>query len=65
LKCPQNVHLPEAGLSLALEAGETIWTESSYTYRRAEVQPLLARAGFAVLDQWAADGFALTLASAT
>ena len=43
----------------------TIWTESSYKYRRANVQTLLVRAGFAVLDQWVADGFALTLACAT
>jgi L-histidine N-alpha-methyltransferase len=62
---PQNVHVPAARLCLAFEEGETIWTESSYKYRRADVEPLLARAGFAVLDQWAADGFALTLASAT
>lgn len=61
----QNVHVPGARLSLTFEAGETIWTESSYKYRRADVQPLLARAGFVVIDQWAADGFALTLASAT
>jgi L-histidine N-alpha-methyltransferase len=62
---PQNVHVPEARLDITFEEGETIWTESSYKYRRADVEPLLARAGFAVLDQWAADGFALTLASAT
>jgi dimethylhistidine N-methyltransferase len=62
---PQKVYVPAARLSLTFEAGETIWTESSYKYRRANVQTLLARAGFAVLDQWAADGFALTLACAT
>jgi L-histidine N-alpha-methyltransferase len=62
---PQKVHVSAARLSLTFEAGETIWTESSYKYRRANVRTLLARAGFAVLDQWAADGFALTLASAT
>ena len=61
---PQKVRVPAARLSLTFEEGETIWTESSYKYRRADVQPLLARAGFAVLDQWAADGFALTLAAA-
>jgi uncharacterized SAM-dependent methyltransferase len=62
---PQNVHVPGAKLRLAFDEGETIWTESSYKYRLADVEPLLARAGFAVLDQWAGDGFALTLASAT
>jgi L-histidine N-alpha-methyltransferase len=62
---PQNVRVPEARLDLTFEQGETIWTESSYKYRQADIQPLLARAGFAVLDQWAADGCALTLASAT
>jgi len=61
----QNVHVPGARLGLTLEEGETIWTESSYKYRPADIQPLLMRAGFTVLDQWAADGFALTLASAT
>jgi L-histidine N-alpha-methyltransferase len=63
--CRQNVHVPAARLRVTFEAGETIWTESSYKYRLADIQPMLARAGFAVLDQWAADGFALTLASAT
>jgi len=62
---PQNVRVPGARLSLTFEEGETIWTESSYKYRPADVPPLLARTGFTLLDQWAADGFALTLASAT
>jgi L-histidine N-alpha-methyltransferase len=62
---PQHVHVPAARLHIQFEAGETIWTESSYKYQRADVQTMLARAGFAVLDQWTTDGFALTLAGAT
>jgi L-histidine N-alpha-methyltransferase len=62
---PQNVHVPGARLSLTFGEGETIWTESSYKYRRANIQTLLGRAGFAVVDQWVTEGFALTLACAT
>ncbi len=57
---PQKVHVPAAKLHIPFEAGETIWTESSYKYRLADVQTILARAGFAVLEQWTTDGFALT-----
>jgi uncharacterized SAM-dependent methyltransferase len=50
-----------------MEAGETIWTESSYKYRPREIVAILERAGFAVRSQWleTGDGFALTLAEAT
>lgn len=60
----QEVHIPDFGVHLTLDAGETIWTESSCKYRLEEVGPLLARAGFEVTGQWAQDGFALTLARA-
>jgi L-histidine N-alpha-methyltransferase len=62
---PQNVHVPAARLSLTFDEGETIWTESSYKFRRANVRTLLGRAGFAVVDQWVTEGFALTLGRAT
>lgn len=60
----QDVHVPAARLDIAFQPGEAIWTESSYKYRPADVLAMLDRAGFAALDQWVADGFALTLAGA-
>jgi dimethylhistidine N-methyltransferase len=60
----QEVRVPAARLDIVFEPGETIWTESSYKYRSGDVLAMLDRAGFAALDQWAADGFALTLAGA-
>jgi len=62
--CRQEVRVPAARLDISFQPGETIWTESSYKYRPADVLAMLDRAGFAVLDQWTADGFALTLAGA-
>jgi len=62
----QQVHIPGASLEVSFEAGETIWTESSYKYRPDQVVEMLERAGFHIVEQWidAADGFALTLVSA-
>jgi dimethylhistidine N-methyltransferase len=62
----QHVRIPAASLELAFEAGETIWTESSYKYRPDGVVRMLERAGFRRLEQWTdeADGFALTLVQA-
>lgn len=60
----QEVRVPAAHLDITFEPGETIWTESSYKYFPGDVLAMLDRAGFAVLDEWAADGFALTLAGA-
>jgi L-histidine Nalpha-methyltransferase len=60
----QEVRVPDAGIVFTLEPGETIWTESSYKYHPAGIRVMLERAGFAVLDQWSADTFALTLAAA-
>jgi L-histidine Nalpha-methyltransferase len=62
----QRVHIAASRLDLTLDAGETIWTESSYKYRAAEIVAMLARAGFSAIDQWIdeADGFALTLVEA-
>ena len=63
---PQRVRVPAADLVIDVAAGETIWTESSYKYRPADVDDLLVHAGFAVAARWIdrADGFALTLARA-
>ena len=59
----QEIHVPAARLEISFQAGETIWTESSYKYRPDAVLAMLNRARFAALDQWVADGFALTLAA--
>jgi L-histidine N-alpha-methyltransferase len=62
----QRVHIAASRLDLTLDAGETIWTESSYKYRAAEIIAMLARAGFKAIEQWVdeGDGFALTLVEA-
>jgi L-histidine Nalpha-methyltransferase len=60
----QHVRIPGADLVLTFEAGETIWTESSYKYRVEDLAPMLSPAGFTVAGQWVDDGFALTLATA-
>ncbi len=61
----QRVRLPASDLDLVLEAGETIWTESSYKYRQDELAEMLGRAGFRRVAQWTHDGFCMTLADAT
>jgi L-histidine N-alpha-methyltransferase len=61
----QEIRVPAARLEISFQAGETIWTESSYKYQPDGVLAMLNRARFAALDQWVADGFALTLAAAT
>ena len=62
----QQVHIPGASLDVAFEAGETIWTESSYKYRPDDVQRMLERAGFSHVAQWIDEdaAFALTLVTA-
>ncbi len=59
----QEVVIPRANYLLSLEAGETIWTESSYKYEPAEVLRLGAEAGFRAGGQWIEPDarFALTL----
>jgi L-histidine Nalpha-methyltransferase len=57
----QDVHV--GNLPLTLDAGEAIWTESSYKYEPASIRELVERAGFVEREQWI-DGsarFALTL----
>ena len=62
----QRVRIAASQLDLAFDAGEAIWTESSYKYRAAEIVAMLQRAGFKEVDQWIdeSDGFALTLVDA-
>jgi L-histidine N-alpha-methyltransferase len=62
----QRVRLAGADIELKLEAGETIWTESSYKFDRRDLVRHLESAGFDTLNQWVDEGdqFALTLARA-
>jgi dimethylhistidine N-methyltransferase len=60
----QQVRIDAADLNFEVRQGESIWTESSYKYRPAEVERMLERNGFSRVDQWIdeQDGFAITLA---
>jgi dimethylhistidine N-methyltransferase len=58
----QRVRVRASRLDVTFDAGESIWTESSYKYRVDDLTPMLDRAGFAVIGQWQDSGFALTLA---
>ena len=58
----QEVRLA-GGVRIRFEAGETIWTESSYKYSEDSIADLGLRTGFTVSTQWIDPeaGFALTL----
>jgi L-histidine N-alpha-methyltransferase len=60
----QRVQVSGSRLDIVFDAGESIWTESSYKYRIDDLAPMLDRAGFRVTGQWQKSGFALTLAEA-
>ena len=60
----QRVRVPASRLDIIFEAGDTIWTESSYKYHQDAVVEMLGRAGFHSAEQWTKDGFCLTLAEA-
>jgi len=51
-KHAQTVHITRAGLSVRLEEGETIWTESSHKYSPSELLQLAMAAGFRFQGQW-------------
>jgi dimethylhistidine N-methyltransferase len=59
----QHVQIPGADLLVLFEAGESIWTESSYKYTLERLASLTAEAGFALHAQWTdpVAGFALAL----
>ena len=63
---PQLVIIPAADVEVAFEAGERIWTESSYKYEREQIDDLGVEAGFTVAEQWIDPDarFALTLFAA-
>lgn len=48
----QSVAIPAAGLGITLEAGETIWTESSHKYEPSEMFDMGGRTGFRCVGQW-------------
>ena len=48
----QRVTVAAAGFSTSIEAGETIWTETSHKYSLAEVDTLARRAGFRSDARW-------------
>jgi dimethylhistidine N-methyltransferase len=59
----QEVSIPRADCVVSFEAGEYIWTESSYKYAPEQVLAMGSAAGFRPLEQWVESNarFALTL----
>jgi dimethylhistidine N-methyltransferase len=59
----QEIRIDGAELRVALDEGETIWTESSYKFDADGVRQLVEPAGFAGREQWIDQdaAFALTL----
>jgi dimethylhistidine N-methyltransferase len=62
----QDVTVAASNLAIRFEAGETIWTESSYKFRPDAVVAMLERNGFRRRAQWIEPSarFALTLVDA-
>jgi uncharacterized SAM-dependent methyltransferase len=62
----QRISIPSGDTDICLDAGEAIWTESSYKYAPERISDLLQCAAFTPAKQWIdqQDGFALTLAEA-
>ena len=48
----QRVSIPGAGCEVFFDAGETIWTESSYKYRPEDVAQMVEGAGFRLQARW-------------
>ena len=63
----QTVTVTAAGIHVPFEAGERIWTESSYKYTPDQIDQMGNDTGFRTRDQWIDDEaqFALTLFAAT
>jgi L-histidine N-alpha-methyltransferase len=63
----QTVRIAAAGCEIAFEAGESIWTESSYKYEPDEVEAMASLAGFRRRELWIEPDarFSLTLLQAT
>jgi uncharacterized SAM-dependent methyltransferase len=62
----QRVCIPSARVDVTMNAGDTIWTESSYKYEPDEFEVLLERTGFRPVERWLAseERFLLTLVRA-
>jgi dimethylhistidine N-methyltransferase len=62
----QTVRIPRADCTVSFDAGEPIWTESSYKYRADEVVGMVEEEGFHCHAQWIEPDarFALTLFAA-
>jgi len=51
-KCRQQARIREAAMTVTMEAGETIWTESSHKFRAEDVATMAQSAGFSCEAQW-------------
>src|SRR5579859_2142017 len=51
-KCRQQAKIRDAELTVRLEEGETIWTESSHKFRLEDVNAMARGAGFGPAIQW-------------
>ena len=51
-RAAQRVRIDAAEIEVAFEAGEHIWTESSYKYAPEQIVAMGAAAGFGVHEQW-------------
>lgn len=62
----QTVAIGAAGITVAFEPGERIWTESSYKYHPDQIERMAVDTGFGLRDQWIDDTaqFALSLLTA-
>lgn len=62
--CRQQIEIPPAGVDVTFQAGESIWTESSYKYAASDLEQMVEDGGFRCRRQWvdADAAFALTLA---
>jgi uncharacterized SAM-dependent methyltransferase len=58
-----TVRVRDLDMTVLFEAGETIWTESSYKFTRASVEAMLAAAGLGLVRWDTDDAFGLALAS--
>jgi len=58
-----TVRVRDLDMTVRFEAGETIWTESSYKFTRASVEAMLVAAGLRLVRWDTDDAFGLALAS--
>ena len=53
--CDQVVSVPAADLTVRIQKGETLWTESSHKFDLGEVKQIAGRNGFRCVAQWVDD----------